>query len=158
MGRTKKATDFAGIALRFISLTAVLLGLLWIFFADTHRTSALVTNSGVFFYGDTSATNQGVLRARTFSSPSTANAEFNGAAASSTSFIVWTIAKTATTREEMMIGTLKNGGKMSASGLGESRAVSGGGIKSGSGSSSKSSKSSRSRRSSKKTTRRRKKG
>lgn len=112
MKQASKATHIILEIFRWSAVTAALLGLLWILFADLGSISAAVTNNGVFFYGDTSATNQGVLRARTFSSPSTANAEFNGAAASTTSFIVWTISKTAPTREEMMIGTLKNDGAL----------------------------------------------
>ncbi len=104
--------DYAGVAVRFLSLTAVLLGLFWILFADSTPLSALVTNTGVFFYGDTTATNQGVMRARTFSPPSTAGTEFDGATASSTSFILWTTAKTAPTREEMMVGGLKVDGTL----------------------------------------------
>ena len=55
-------------------------------------------------------------------------------------------------------GTLKSAKKAKASGLGEATAISGGGIKTGSGSSRKSSTSGSSKRSSRKTTRRKKKG
>lgn len=72
--------------------------------------SDAVTANGTLFYGDTSATN-GVLRANTFTSTSTFVGEFNGAA-SSTSFILWTVPETAPTREEMIIGTLKVDGEL----------------------------------------------
>lgn len=76
------------------------------------RVLAAVTNNGIFFWGDLAAGSQGVLRAATFTSPSTAGSEFNGATASTTSFILHTIAKTAPTREEMMIGGLKVDGAL----------------------------------------------
>ena len=72
--------------------------------------SDAVTANGTAFYGDTSATN-GVLRARTFTSTSSFATEFNGAT-NSTSFILWTVAETAPTREEMIIGTLKVNGDL----------------------------------------------
>ncbi len=72
--------------------------------------SDAVTANGTAFFGDTSATN-GVLRARTFTSTSTFAAEFNGAA-SSTSFILWPVAETSPTREEMIIGSLKVNGDL----------------------------------------------
>lgn len=81
---------------------------LFIFIVATpSQSTAAVDPNGTFFYGDSAAANQGVLRARSFTFPSTAVAEINGAAASTTSLILWTIAKTAPTREETMIGTLK---------------------------------------------------
>jgi len=72
--------------------------------------SDAVTANGNLFYGDTSATN-GVLRGKTFTTTSTFGTEFNGAA-NSTSFILWTVAETAPTREEEIIGTLKVNGDL----------------------------------------------
>ncbi|MBA3757570.1 hypothetical protein H0X09_01780 [Candidatus Saccharibacteria bacterium] len=84
----------------------------WFIFPQFKSVVAAVTNNGIFFYADTSATSQGVLRAKTFTSPSTQGAAINGAAASSTSFVLWIRAKVATTREEMMIGSLKVNGTL----------------------------------------------
>jgi hypothetical protein len=89
----------------------VAFALTWFWMYKPTPVSATVTNNGAFFYGDDSATTQGALRIRTFTSPSTPNAEFNGAT-SSTQYILHTIAKTGTTREEMMIGTLKEDGDL----------------------------------------------
>ena len=72
--------------------------------------SDAVAVTGTVYYGDISATN-GVLRAKTFTASSTFGTEFNGAA-SGTSFIVHTVAKTAPTREEQMIGNLKVDGSL----------------------------------------------
>lgn len=72
--------------------------------------SDAVTANGTLYFGDTSATN-GVLRVRDFTSTSTFGTEFNGAA-SSTSFILWTVAETSPTREEQIIGTLKVNGDL----------------------------------------------
>lgn len=105
-------SDIVREMLRWASLTAGFAFLLFLLYNATIRTSAAVTNNGVFFYGDTAAGTQGALRGKTFTSPSTQGAEYNGATASSTSFILWTTARTAPTREEMMIGTLKVNGTL----------------------------------------------
>lgn len=112
MKKPKAKTRFKYSLLPYLSLALALAGLAWVIIANPSQSSAAVDPNGTFFYGDTSGTNQGVLRARGFTFPSTANAEFNGAAASSNSFILWTIAKTAPTREETMIGILKVNGTL----------------------------------------------
>jgi hypothetical protein len=70
---------------------------------------APLTTSGVMFYGDT--TNAGIMRGKTFSSPATLNAEFNGITGSASN-ILHVTAKTAHTREEMMIGSLRVNGTL----------------------------------------------
>jgi hypothetical protein len=73
---------------------------------------AAVTNSGVAFFGDNSATSQGVVRARTFTSPSTWGTQFNTAASSSTSFVNWIVAKSSPVKDETMIGALHVNGTL----------------------------------------------
>lgn len=68
-----------------------------------------LSTSGVFFYGDT--TNAGIMRARTFTATATANAEFNGITGSASN-ILQTVAKTAVTREEIMIGSIRVNGEL----------------------------------------------
>lgn len=84
----------------------------WFFIPQVKIAYATVTNSGVVFFGDNSATSQGVLRAKTFTDPSTWGGTINGAAASGTQYINWVVAKAAPTREEMMIGALKYNGTL----------------------------------------------
>jgi hypothetical protein len=97
---------------RWASLTAGFFFVMFMLYTNVIETSAAVTNNGIFFYGDTSATTQGALRGKTFTSPATQGTEYNGATASSTSIIVWTTGRAAPTREEMMIGTLKVNGTL----------------------------------------------
>src|SRR6185295_9295082 len=72
--------------------------------AVTGVAQATVTGNGVLFYGDT--TNAGILRDRVFTNSATFAAEINGTTGSASN-IAWTVAKTAPTREEIMIGDLK---------------------------------------------------
>jgi hypothetical protein len=92
-----------------IGIAVLTLGYLLLHFSPV---SATATNTWVVFFGYNSATNQGVLRSRTFTDPSTWGAQFNGAAASGTQYNNWVVAKAAPTREEMMIGTLKYNGTL----------------------------------------------
>ncbi len=71
--------------------------------------TAPLSSSGVMFYGD--ITNAGIMRDRLFTAPSTFAAEINGITGSASN-ILWVVAKTAPTREEMMIGSLRVNGTL----------------------------------------------
>ena len=77
------------------------------------QASAAVTNLGITFFGDNSATSQGVVRFKQLTtSPSTWGAQTNSSAASSTSFATWIQAKEAPTRDEVMVGALRINGTL----------------------------------------------
>lgn len=72
-------------------------------------TDAAVTSNGVMFYGDT--TNAGQVKIRSYTNPATFAAEIS-TLTSSASNITHIVAKTAPTRQEMMVGHLKVDGRL----------------------------------------------
>jgi hypothetical protein len=112
IGRAKRLLRYSREVFVWIFCLALMSIIAWLVVPQIKTAYATVTNTGVVFFGDNSATNQGVLRAKTFTDPATWGSQIDGAAASSTSFNNWVVAKAAPTREEMTIGTLKANGTL----------------------------------------------
>ena len=74
------------------------------------KASALVQPNGRLYYGD--ATNTGVLKFQTNSFDFTYNGEVSSAISTTSSHIAHTVAKTAPSRDEVMIGHLKVDGRL----------------------------------------------
>jgi hypothetical protein len=75
--------------------------------------NATVVNLGVTYFGDNSATSQGVVRFKNLTtSPATWGAQTNTSAASTNSFTTWIVAKTSPVRDEIMVGALRINGTL----------------------------------------------
>mgnify|MGYP000085350702 CR=1 FL=1 len=109
MGKIKKRRNFLNEFVVWTASLAIASLAAWFILPQLNSVTALVTNNGVLFFGDT--TNAGTIKARTFNNPSTFAAEISGQAASASN-IVHLATKTAPTREEIMIGHLKVDGRL----------------------------------------------